>query len=256
VVTIRQYTIPEFRAYLQDYHDRGAKLRASFLHHTWSPTPADWQGMRTMEGIRSAHKARGFSDIACHAYAAPDGTVYNGRPPTTNNCACQAPEKAYSQWPPELQALTGGNKSWCNAYGFGIETVGNFDSEDPAKSVAMRTALDVLADVHRIWGIPVVHCFFHRDVSSKTCPGSRVTKAWVHAQLEARLHGDAPVPTGDPRVVLLPGNTVIECRAKLEGRVTRADLRPLAEALGYTVTAHIADQGKVYLTPKSKEVTP
>jgi len=187
VVTIRQYTVAQFRDYLQGYKDRGAILRATFLHHTWSPTAADYKGKATIEGIRRFHVSRGFADIACHAYACPDGTVFNARPPSVGNCACQYPDEGASTWPAELRTLSGGNKAWMNAYGFGIETIGNFDVEDPAQSVAMRTSLDVLAAVHDIWGIPVGHCFFHRDVSSKTCPGERVTKTWVHAELRRRL---------------------------------------------------------------------
>lgn len=190
VVTIRQHTVAEFVDYLEAAKRRGAVLKATFLHHTWKPTAADYRGLSTILAIRKAHLARDFSDIACHAYAAPDGKVYNARPPSVNNCACQYPEKPASAWPAELRAISGGDKSWPNAYGFGVETIGNFDVEDPAQSRAMATSLDVLAAVHRVWNIPVERCFFHRDVSSKSCPGSRVTKAWVHGELRKRLEGE------------------------------------------------------------------
>ena len=187
MVTIKQHTIPAFVKYLRGYKERGAVLKASFLHHTWSPNASQYKGKSTIEGIRRFHRSRGFSDIACHAYACPDGTVFNARPPNINNCACQYPDEGSSTWPAELRRISGGSKRWMNAYGFGIETIGNFDEEDPAQSVAMATSLDVLAAVHRLWAIPVTRCFFHRDVSSKTCPGDRVTKTWVHAELRRRL---------------------------------------------------------------------
>lgn len=190
VVTIRQHTVAEFVDYLEAAKQKGAVLKATFLHHTWKPTAADYRGLSTILGIRKAHLARDFSDIACHAYAAPDGTVFNARPPSTNNCACQYPAKSASEWPAELRAISGSDKSWPNQFGFSMETVGNFDEEDPAQSRAMATSLDVLAAVHRIWQIPVERCFFHRDVSSKSCPGSRVTKAWVHSELRKRLEGE------------------------------------------------------------------
>ncbi len=189
VVTIRQHTVAEFADYLRDWRERGAVLKATFLHHTWSPAASDYQGIETVRGIQRYHvHARGYSDIACHAYAAPDGTVFNARPPSTNNCACQAPEKPVSAWPEALRRISGGQRDWPNAYGFGIETIGNFDAEDPTTSVAMRTSLDVLAIVHRLWNIPVEHCYFHADVSYKTCPGNRVSRAWVHDQLRRRLN--------------------------------------------------------------------
>lgn len=190
VVSIRQHTVAEFVDYLEAAKRKGAVLKATFLHHTWKPTAADYRGLSTILGIRKAHLARDFSDIACHAYAAPDGTVFNARPPSTNNCACHAPTKPAIQWPAELRTISGGQKDWPNAYGFGMETIGNFDVEDPAQSRAMATSLDVLAAAHRVWNIPVERCFFHRDVSAKSCPGSRVTKAWVHSELRKRLEGE------------------------------------------------------------------
>lgn len=248
MVTIRQHTVAEFADYLRDWRERGAVLKATFLHHTWSPNAAQYKGLSTIEGIRRYHRSRGFSDIACHAYTAPDGTVYNARPPSTNNCACQYPDKPASAWPTELRRISGGDPNWMNAYGFGIETIGNFDAEDPTQSVAMKTSLDVLAAVHRIWRIPVERCFFHRDVSSKSCPGNRVTKAWVHTELRKRLEAK-PVSV---KIILgtgpEPAAVIDSANARIEGGTLRADVRPLLESLGYTVHAqHVATQGKLYI---------
>ena len=253
VVTIKQHTVAEFAAYLAECKRKGAVLRATFLHHTWSPNAAQYKGLSTIEGIRRYHRSRGFSDIACHAYTAPDGTVYNARPPSANNCACQHPDKPASAWPAELRRISGGDPNWMNAYGFGIETIGNFDSEDPAQSVAMATSLDVLAAVHRIWRIPVEHCFFHRDVSHKTCPGKRVERDWVYAELRKRLEGE---PVSDTVKIILgigpEPEAVIDASARVEGGTLRADVRPLLEALGYTLhPEHIASQGKLYIEETS-----
>ena len=254
MVTIRQYTVEAFREYLQGYRDRGAVLRCSFVHHTFSPTPANWHGLRTMEGIRKAHMNRRppMSDIACHAYSAPDGTVYNGRPPSAPNCACQYPDEGADTWPAELRELSGGSKRWMNAYGFGLETVGNFDAEDPATSRAMATSLDVLAQVHDIWDMPVEHCFLHRDVSSKTCPGTRVSREWVHAELAKRL-GAEPAP--ELKVILYPPTAefphgeVVDCNPEIIDGVTRGDVTPLAGALGFR-TRYDPKNRKVYLIRK------
>lgn len=249
VVSIRQHTVAEFVDYLEAAKQKGAVLKATFLHHTWKPTAADYRGLSTILAIRKAHLARDFSDIACHAYAAPDGVVYNARPPSTNNCACQHPDKPASAWPAELRRISGGDPNWMNAYGFGIETIGNFDEEDPAQSRAMATSLDVLAAVHRIWGIPVERCFLHRDVANKSCPGKRVKREWVHAELRRRLEGETVSAT--VKIILGTGATpeaIIEANAREENNVLRADVRPLLEALGYRLHAqHIATQGKLYI---------
>jgi len=252
MVSIRGYTVPAFREYLQGYRDRGAVLRCTFLHHTYSPTPANWNGLKTMQGIRTAHRRRGFSDIACHAYSGPDGLVYNGRAPNVSNCACQYPDEGSSTWPAELRKLSNGSKRWMNAYGFGLETVGNFDEEDPAQSAAMSLSLDVLAQVHDIWGIPVAHSFFHRDVSSKTCPGKRVTKTWVRAELTKRMNAE---PAPKLRVILYPKTEefpygqVVDCHPENPDGTTRGDVTPLAGAMGYRTHYDPANR-KVYLIPK------
>jgi len=196
------------RSYLQGYKDNGTALFCSFLHHTLEPDGQSFNGMTTMRGIQYTHIHRTNppgKDIYCHLYSWPDGTWCTGRPPSANNCACQAPPKTFAQskLPSELRRLMAEHnpggfswRSWPNAYGFSVETVGNFNwpdgeksfSENPETSTAMAASLDALALVHEIWGIPVEHCFFHRNVSFKTCPGNRVSREWVHKELRRRLN--------------------------------------------------------------------
>jgi len=186
MVAIRAYTVAEFAAALREYVAIAA-LRITVLHHTWVPAAGDYKGLATIEAIRQYHRSRGWSDIGCHAYAAPDGTVYNGRPPNASNAACHYGEKSPDQWPADLRKLSGGDRNWPNRHGFGLEVIGNFDDENPAESLAMSTGLDVLAVVHSLWDIPVEYCFFHRDIAYKSCPGKRVEKAWVHAEIRRRM---------------------------------------------------------------------
>ena len=186
MVTIRGYTVEEFGDMLEGYRE-AADIRATVLHHTYSPCARDYKGLETIEAIRRYHLQRGWTDIGCHAYVAPDGCVYNGRPPTARNAACHYGERPPEEWPEELRRLAGEDRGWANRHGFGIEVIGNFDDEDPVASRAMQTALDLLAVVHTMWRIPVSHCFMHRDLARKSCPGRRVRKEWVHRELERRL---------------------------------------------------------------------
>jgi len=192
MVKIRKYTTDEFYEYLVWWKNKGSVVKATFLHHT-ATSQSSYKGLSTIEGFRKFHiNVRKFRDIACNAYTAPDGAIYNARPPDNTNCACQAPEtdskgRPSVKWPVELYILSKGDLGFHNKYGFGVETIGNYDVEDPKTSVAMQRSLDVLAMVHHIWNIPVEHCFFHRDVANKTCPGSRVSREWVHNQLKERL---------------------------------------------------------------------
>lgn len=215
MVEIKEYTLSQFRNYLQWYKDNGAILKCTFLHHTYIPNAHSWYGMRSMETIRRYHLQAGGRDIFCHAYASPTGTIFNGRPPSSNNCACQAPPKSYGfdRFPHELQELIlkdvphskygyGSTwkylmRKWPNKYGFSIETVGCFDKpgthnnqppqEDIDTSIALSTSIEVLKMVHDIWDIPLDYLFFHRDVCYKTCPGNKITKPYIRRRMEEEI---------------------------------------------------------------------
>jgi len=243
-VTIREYTIEGFRAYLLG--QGGRHPRATVLHHCWRPNAAQYRGISTIDGIQRTHMAGAFpSGIAANCYCGPDGAIFNGRPLSWSNWAHAYVERAWSSVYEPARIIAGGDRAWFNTWGFGVETVGDFDVEDPTTSRAMATSLDVIAMVHKLYTIPVERCFLHRDVANKTCPGKRVTRAWVHDQLRARLAGDIG---GALKVVLLPGSTVIDCRPVIEHGVTRCDLRPIADALEHDVIVeHLSTQRKIYL---------
>ena len=232
-VTIREYTIEGFRAYLLGQSGRHPK--ATVLHHCWRPNAQQYRGISTIQGIQRTHMAGAFpSGIAANCYCGPDGAIYNARPLSWSNWAHAYVERAWSSVYEPARIVAGGDRAWFNRYAFGVETVGDFDVEDPTTSRAMATSLDVIALVHKLYTIPVERCFLHRDVANKTCPGKRVSREWVHSQLRARLTGDIG---GALKVVLLPGSQVIDCHPVIEQGTTRCDLRPVAEALGYEVIA-------------------
>lgn len=241
-VTIHEYTIEGFRAYLLG--QSGRHPRATVLHHCWRPNAAQYRGISTIQGIQRTHMAGAFpSGIAANVYTGCDGAIFNGRPLSWQNWAHAYVERAWSSVYEPARIIAGGDRAWFNHWAFGVETVGDFDAEDPATSNAMATSLDVIALVHKLYTIPVERCFLHRDVADKTCPGKRVTREWVHSQLRARLAGDIG---GALKVVLLPGSTVIDCRPVIEQGTTRCDLRPVVEALGYEViTDHLP--AKLYI---------
>jgi len=243
-VTIRQYTIEGFRAYLLG--QGGRHPRATVLHHCWRPNAAQYRGISTIQSIQRTHMAGAFpSGIAANCYCGPDGAIYNARPLSWSNWAHAYVERAWSSVYEPARIIAGGDRAWFNTWGFGVETVGDFDQEDPATSRAMATSLDVIALVHKLYTIPVERCFLHRDVADKTCPGKRVSRAWVHSQLRARLTGDIG---GALKIVLLPGSQVIDCRPVIEHGVTRCDLRPIADALEHDVIVeHLSTQRKIYL---------
>jgi len=255
MIQIREVTLSQYAQDMRRYYENGAVIHCTFLHHTYIPDANSYKGIASIKAIQRDHIfRRGFHDIACGVYCGPDGKIFPARPPTVWNCACQLPRKPWKDIPLSLRLLinqTRGNMRWDhwpNAYGYGVETVGNFDREDPTTSMAMKTSLDVIAEVHKIWGLPASRCYFHRHVAYKTCPGKRVKEEWVRSELERRIGAVKTL-----KVVLLPGTTVIDCNAVIENGTTRCNLRPLSESLGYEVIDHIEDQGKIYIREKNEE---
>jgi len=248
--TIRAYTLD---AFISDYlpAQRPARgIRATVLHHTWRPAAADYRGLATIQAIQRYHMGapNNWSDIGANAYAAPDGLVYNGRPLSDGNYAHAYISRPWEQVPADLRALAAGNRQFLNYCGFGVETIGDFDTE-PIEPIppALDTALHVLAAVHRQYDLGPERLFLHRDAAAKSCPGARISRQWARRELTLRMETGAP--TEPPLLIVrLPGSTVVDCRPELVDGVTRCDLRPLAEALGWEVIAdHLTTQNKVYL---------
>lgn len=202
------------------------KARRVWLHHTWSPTSAQYRGLSTVQAIQRYHvQERGFSDIGYGFLVAPDGTCFNGRPMNVMG----AHVKGHNQ-------------------DIGVACIANFDTEDPWQWRGMgqlRACVNIL--LGRM-GVGPEAVFFHRDAADKSCPGTRLDRAAFRSYLTQQPLGPPLVDAAHPRVVLLPGSELVDCHAVVEGGVTRCDLRPLAEALGFVVVAeHLATDGKLYL---------
>jgi hypothetical protein len=229
MITIKQYTLEAFvNDYLPSQKPRRG-IKATFLHHTWKPRKQDYKGIQTIEGIRSYHvNTRGWSDIGANAYAAPDGTVFNGRPLSAANYCHAIRSRGWSDVPATYRDVANMTTVWPNFYGFGIETIGDFDAEDPTTSRAMSTALDVLAAVHKLYNIPAKYLFFHRDVANKSCPGKKVSYGWAQAELEKRLAGGGEQSKLVKLVEHKTGTVVAVVRVVPNGD-------------------HIADQSKLYI---------
>jgi hypothetical protein len=205
--------------------------RATVLHHTWGPTAAEFKGRSTIVAIRRYHvEVRGFSDIAANAYACPDGKVTTGRPLDRENWAHALISRARPE--AEALALAGGDKQWFNSYGFGLETVANFDAEDPfgqgPAGRSFQCALNVLTVVHRTFNLPANRLFFHRDVADKSCPGAKLDRTVVRNLLAERLA--APEETK----VVLDGR-VVNCAPELVGGEVTFEAAPVLAALGIPV---------------------
>lgn len=224
-LTMMQPTMEEFGQWLKAAGFR-APL-ATVLHNTWSPTAAQYQGRETIVAIRRFHtQTRGWSDIGANAYACPGMTVCTGRPLSAHNWSHALISRAH----PETEAaqISGGDPQWFNSHGFGLETVGNFDSEDPygpgPGGSSFECAMRVLTVVHQVFHIPADRLFFHRDVADKTCPGLKLHREQVRADLALRL--------GEVRELqVVEGVHVVDCKPGWSGDRITVEVAPFVHAM-------------------------
>jgi hypothetical protein len=93
-------------------------------------------------------------------------------------------------------------------YSIGLEMVGYFDGRLPSGSVWEHTKAVIRGIAARVGkSIPELLAF-HRDTSDKSCPGNRVTRAWVLGELATPMEPPmSPAPIlGGPSV---PATTLI-----------------------------------------------
>jgi hypothetical protein len=138
------------------------------LHHTWAPTAAQYRGKPTIDGIHRYHTVdNGWSDIGYHYLVGPDGLLWLGRPLAKN----------------------GAHVLNHNTNTVGVSMILNGDVELPTAAQAASTTACLAALLDRFRIRPEQNFRqghgFHRDYSSKTCPGTRISKGMVIGWLTA-----------------------------------------------------------------------
>jgi len=229
--TERQVDLRGLAAHLQGVRV-SRPMRWVVQHHSWSPTAAQCHGISTVRGIRRYHMGvRGWSDNGYHLLIAPLGGIYLARPLRRSGGHCIAR----------------------NHDSVGVCFIGNYDrghDAPPQRWPGYPQLVSAVALICARFGIPPERIMPHSHYDPKTCPGSGFSMGEFRRAVRAAMAneiGGKPV-----RIVILPDNELVDCKARVEGGTTRADLRPLLEALGHQVHDHIGDQGKIYV---QREVT-
>jgi hypothetical protein len=138
------------------------RITEIILHHTWAPTAVQYRGKPTIEGIHRYHTVdNGWSDIGYHYLVSPDGLLWLGRPLSRD----------------------GAHVSGKNAGTIGVSMILNGDVETPGVPQIAATGMCLRVLLQR-FGLRADVNFgagrgFHRDYSSKTCPGTKISKAQV-----------------------------------------------------------------------------
>jgi hypothetical protein len=195
------------------------------LHHTWSPTAAQYKGRPTWAAIDGYHeKTRGWSDIGYHIGVAPNGTIWLLRP---------------------IQAA-GAHCVNHNSYGIGVVMLGNYDKgkDDPKK--VLPVAADVCAALCKRFNIPAGKIFGHRDFADKSCPGTAIDMAAFRKSVAATGASPAPQPSPTAKTIklvdLMTGKTLAEVAPDLAALFVTHKPAPNGD--------HRADQAKLYLAKR------
>jgi hypothetical protein len=212
MATEREVTLPQLAAFLQGLRI-SRPIRWLVDHHTWSPTVAQYRGISTVRGIRLYHmNVRGWSDNGYHITLGPDGRIFLCRPISRSGGHCIAR----------------------NADSIGVSLIGNYDKGHDQfwGTPGHRTLVSVLALLCRRFNIdPGTRIGPHARWDPKTCPGTGITSQW--GRLIQEVYAAMATEIAVKKIKIFQSTGVaIPCNATLEGGKTRADLRPLVEALG------------------------
>lgn len=141
------------------------------LHHTWRPTRAQYRGWATVQGIWRYHtQSNQWADIGYHYLVGPDGLAWLGRPLG------------------EVGAHVAGH----NVGTVGVALILDGDVESATLIQKQATGELLSALLSRFQLTPDSNFAagrgFHRDYSTKTCPGVGITKelviGWCHKSVQ------------------------------------------------------------------------
>lgn len=160
----------QFRNYVAKYDFGSIPPDSIVVHHTWSPTKKDWKGNTTLMGIKNYYESKGWNSSP-HLFVAEDG-VWTMT--AMNKVGIHAGKgNAHYKW------------GRLKGYSIGIEVVGDYDAERWSGKTKSN-ALACIRILQKRLNIPNDKVFFHRDFSSKSCPGHAITKEWLFKELAKR----------------------------------------------------------------------
>jgi len=254
-------TIQTFLEYLESIQFGAWRPSYVVMHHTGSPNLKTWRDWQTRtKPVTDEQWMRNLAE-------------YYGSPPP------RGPSDGPWQRAPQffftpknycvlsLPTTRGTHAKSFNANSWGVECVGDFDSEDFAGPHLERYVAG-LAALHVAVGLQLTPfqkslrgLHFHRDdpLTTKTCPGTKVKKPavvkLVQASIDALTKGDdlneriEIKPNGSIRaglVVDVPAGDVLNVRAAASGRAPRVATFTLGDAV--TITGEATNGDSLWLS--------
>jgi len=148
----------EFEEHVARYNFGVYPANKLVVHHTWRPEKDQWDGAQTLKNIKTYYEGKGWY-AGPHLFIAEDG-IWTFTPMREN----------------------GIHASKLNYRSIGIEVVGNYDVvkwSGKTKTNALK-AIKILMEKLEL---STEDLYFHRDVTSKSCPGHAISKEWIIKEL-------------------------------------------------------------------------
>lgn len=176
-------------------------IKEVHMHHTWKPNHSSGNNtLQLHKNMRNYHvNHNGWSDIAQHLSLGKNGEVVLGR---------------YIGTSPASATGYNGNTG---SHPFMFETIGNFDKgEDKLDGAQLKTVLAILHYFVDDMNKPLK---FHNEMSSKTCPGSGISKTALLKEVHAYKRGkeSGSVTTNKPQTGKSISTLVNETKKGLHG---------------------------------------
>jgi len=199
-----EVTIEKFRAHLESLPP-ARRIDEVVVHHTWRPTVAQYQGIRTVRAVRRYHMhVRGWSDNGYHVMVGPDGRIFLCRP----------------------IRRSGAHVAGRNAHTVGVCFIGDYDVSDPVEQPGYTHLCEVVSALLARYRLGLENIRFHREFAAKTCPG---TKFSLRAFREDVRRGGRKIV---PFRVVVEGHEMPDDTVELREGRTWIELRTLADAAG------------------------
>jgi hypothetical protein len=164
----RVMTPEEFVAYVEDL-DFSPRPTRIFLHHTWKPTQDDWRGRDSIMGMKAYYEKRIWQDS--------DGQLHEGWTAGPHLFVADDGIWLFSDLKYDGVGVYGHNYRSRH-----LEMVGDYDEELPA-GATLENTITALGILHERLGLDIQDLNFHRDFSTKSCPGRAVNKEWIIPQV-------------------------------------------------------------------------
>jgi len=235
VIDGRVMTIEEFVTYCKGLEFEAPLPTRVFLHHTWRPTLASWQGLDSIMAMKAYYEKQQWTDS--------EGQIHEGWTAGPHIFVAEDGIWLFSDLRYDGVGVYGHNYRSRH-----IEMVGNYDNKLPSGAV-LRNTVAVLGILHECLGLEIANLNFHRDFSTKTCPGSAVQKGWIIPQVESwiadyRASNEAEQSTLRQALVHMIRDLLVSTHPEF-ALAKNADSRGLLGALTHEIPMEIDNKGYI-----------